>query len=293
MAQKTYKLLGYPLAHSLSPFIHERLFQLSKKNSIYDLYEISQQNFEQNVESLLKNDGLNITIPYKVAIIKHLDKIDERAKLYNSVNTVHCGEKETVGYNTDCYGFLQGIKDLGTSLDAGPVLLLGAGGAANMIATEVALTGSRLTIAVRESGLPRAEALRNQLMTVNAACYVNVTTLDQIEGSYNLLVNATPVGMYPHMNECPVSKEVISSVKYVYDLIYNPVETKLIQMARELSIPAANGISMLVWQAVYAHKIWYQADFKKEDIDKLIRDTEENIVNHFVQKLSDRDTQKS
>lgn len=292
MEQKTYKLLGYPLGHSLSPFIHERLFELSGKNSLYDLYAISQQDFDENVVKLLKtDDGLNVTIPYKVDIMKHLDKIDEKARLYNAVNTIHCGE-ETVGYNTDCYGFLEGIRELGTSLSAGPVLLLGSGGAANMIASEVVLAGSPLTIAVRPSGLPAATRLRDRLITIDNSCCVNITTLDEVKGRFHLLVNATPVGMYPNAGHCPVSEEVISQVSYVFDLIYNPTETVLLKLAKKHNIPAENGISMLVWQAVYAHKIWYQAEFKKEDIDQLIADCAATVDRDFVQPPSERASQR-
>lgn len=287
-----YKLIGYPLSHSLSPFIHERLFQLSRKNSIYDLYSISQQDFDANIDSLLENDGFNVTIPYKMQIMDHLDKIDEKAKLYNSVNTVNCGQ-ENVGYNTDCYGFLHGIHSMGTSLKDGPVLLLGAGGSAHMIATEAVLAGAKLTIAVRAQSLHKGEQLRAQLMNVNAAAYIRVVDISQVSGSYNLIVNATPVGMFPHVNECPISEEVVKSANYVYDLIYNPIQTNLLKLAEENGKGWANGLSMLVWQAVYAHKIWYQAEFRTEDIEQLIRDAEQAILHHFSSKTSDRSSKLS
>ena len=287
MSQSTFKLIGYPLSHSLSPFIHERLFQLSHKNSIYDLYAISQQDFDANIDSLLENDGFNVTIPYKMQIMKHLDKIDEKARLYNSVNTVNCG-KENIGYNTDCYGFLQGIHSMGTSLQEGSVLLLGAGGSAHMIATEAVLAGAKLTIAVRAQSIHKGQQLQAQLMNVNAAAHIQVVDISKISGSYHLLINATPVGMFPHLNECPVSEEVVKSVDYVYDLIYNPIQTTLLKLAEKNGKKYANGLSMLVWQAVYAHKIWYQAEFKTEDIEQLIHDAQQAVVKNFSSKTSDR-----
>lgn len=292
MKQGKFKLIGYPLSHSLSPFIHERLFQLSKKNSIYDLYEISKQDFDTNVEDLLENDGFNVTIPYKTDIIKHLDKLDEKARLYNAVNTVDCrGTGSNIGYNTDCYGLFKGLEELGTSLSDGPVLLLGAGGAAHMIASETVLVGSPLTIAVREGSLQKAELLRSQLLNISAAAPVQLVDINHISGTYNLLINATPCGMFPKSSECPVTEDVVKNCAYVYDLIYNPTETQLIQLARKNNIPAANGISMLVWQAVYAHKIWYQANFRLEDIEQLITDAQEMVNTQFVSKISDRATQ--
>ena len=290
MSQGKFKLLGYPLSHSLSPFIHERLFQLSKRNSIYDLYSISQQDFDANIDSLLQEDGFNVTIPYKMKIMQYLDELDERARLYNAVNTVDCKGK-VVGYNTDYYGFLHGLNDLGVRLKDGPVLLLGAGGAAHMIAAECILAGASLTIAVREQSLLKGARMRDFLMNINASSHIQVVDIQKITGHFHLLVNATPVGLYPHINECPVSEEVVMNCDYVYDLIYNPVETKLIQIAREHQIPANNGVSMLVWQAVYAHKIWYQAEFDEEDIHILIEDTQKAIETDFSVQLSARQTQ--
>lgn len=286
MAQTNYTLLGHPLGHSLSSFIHEALFRLSGQDASYSLSSIPPEEFPDKVKGLLELDGFNITIPYKVEIMPYLEHIDENAALYQSVNTVKAstngdGTSVHTGYNTDVFGFHKGIQSLGTSLSAGHVLLIGAGGSANMIATETALVGSRLTIAVRSQSIHKAERLRDRLMNINPTAHVTVSDLSNLTGPYNLMVNATPVGMFPHTNECPVGDETIKACAHIFDLIYNPVETNLLKIGRRHGKAVSGGISMLVWQAVYAHMIWYQAEFSQKEIAAIITAAENKIIAEF------------
>lgn len=153
-------LLGHPLGHSMSPFIHQALFELSGRPQPYDLYDVPPENLETEVPKLLTRAGFNITIPYKVAVIPFLTQLSEKAELYQSVNTVEIKDGGYIGHNTDVDGFLHGIRSLGAELSQGPVLMLGSGGVANMIATEVILAGSPLTIAVRKEDVEQAAALK-------------------------------------------------------------------------------------------------------------------------------------
>lgn len=143
-----YALLGYPLGHTMSPPIHKRLFELdARPDAEYEVCEIPPEQLDSKSEYLNSLDGYNITIPYKVDIISHLDELDESAKRYNSVNCVVNRNGKNIGFNTDCTGFLRSLEAGGAKL-GGRVLQIGCGGVGRMMATEAALHGADLTIVV-------------------------------------------------------------------------------------------------------------------------------------------------
>ncbi len=264
-----FAILGYPLGHTLSPYIHERLFRLSGFAGDYLVKEIPPEQLASRLDELRALDGFNVTIPHKEAVIAYLDRLDASAERYRAVNTVSCADGCCVGYNTDVYGFRKAIELLGADL-GGRVLLLGAGGAGRMMAMETVLRGGRLTVAVRDCDAPKTRALVRFLRERVPEARVRLCGLDGIDGSYDLLCNSTPVGMYPNTEACPVSADVISRAGAVFDAVYNPVETLLLRRAAELSVPARGGMDMLVWQAVRAHEIWYGAKFDRAQIESLI-----------------------
>ena len=136
METRRYAVLGYPLGHTMSPFIHEKLFAIHGVNAVYEKRELPPQELAEELPALRGLSGFNLTIPHKRAILPLLDQIDGKALLYGAVNTVKCGE-HLVGYNTDCVGFLRALEDAKIPL-AGKILLCGAGGAAHMMAFEAA-----------------------------------------------------------------------------------------------------------------------------------------------------------
>lgn len=272
-----YALIGYPLGHTMSPFIHERLFALSGRSAVYEVLEIPPEELPARTGLLSAYEGLNVTIPHKVGIIPLLRELKDRAALYGSVNTVDC--RQAAGYNTDVDGFLYALEDAGIPL-SGRVVLCGCGGAARMMAFEAALAGAQLTVAVRQSDIPAAEKLLSELME-KTGVQGRLCGIDQIEGPVDLLINATPVGMYPHIQAMPVSDEVLSNTGAVFDAIYNPRETALLRRAAQYGAKTAGGMPMLVYQAVRAHEIWYGADFAREDIRALIQDANAYMQEHF------------
>ena len=270
-----FGLLGHPLGHSMSPFIHQALFALSGRPPPYALHDVAPEDLKTQVPKLLAGQGFNITIPYKVEIIPFLTQLSEKAELYQSVNTVEIKDGRYIGHNTDVDGFLHGIRSLGVELSQGPVLMLGSGGVANMIATEVVLAGSPLTIAVRKEDVKQAAALKERLLKIKPDAEIITCLLDEPNGSYRLLVNATPVGMYPNTQRCPVTPEIIRQAEAVFDLVYNPFETQLVQTAKSLGLPAGGGLSMLVWQAAVAHEIWFGDSFTDQQIQQVILQAKE------------------
>lgn len=276
-----FGLLGHPLGHSMSPFIHQALFALSGRPQPYALHDVAPEDLKTQVPKLLAGQGFNITIPYKVEIIPFLTQLSEKAELYQSVNTVEIKDGRYIGHNTDVDGFLHGIRSLGVELSQGPVLMLGSGGVANMIATEVVLAGSPLTIAVRKEDVKQAAALKERLLKIKPDAEIITCLLDEPNGSYRLLVNATPVGMYPNTQSCPVTPEIIRQAEAVFDLVYNPFETQLVQTAKSLGLPAGGGLSMLVWQAAVAHEIWFGDSFTDQQIQQVILQAKEYMEAHF------------
>ncbi len=272
---KNYGLLGYPLGHSLSPFIHRCLFEAAGNNSSYELFEINENNLDEQINSLMKLQGFNVTIPHKINIIKYLDDLDDKAALFGAVNTVKTGEK-IVGYNTDCSGFLRALDSAGIDF-SGNVLLCGTGGVARMIAFEAVLHGCDLTVAYRLSSVDKALKIQAEIKE-KLGKDIHIKEYKDIEQGWSLIVNGTSAGMYPNVNNSPLSQNIVSSADAVYDVIYNPAETLFLRYAREAGVKHSNGLSMLVWQAAVAQEIWTGGTFSPSEVEDVIKKTEKELL---------------
>ena len=269
---KEYRVIGYPIGHSMSPFIHKELFDLKGISADYDKLEIAPEALGAEFENTLKKlDGFNVTIPHKVEIIKYLDRLDESAAEYGAVNVVAKENGEFVGYNTDAYGFLEGAKFSGIKL-SGKVLIYGFGGAARTIITECVKAGCEVTIGTAPDFLQQGKKVVKEL-SENLGADVKIILGEEIKERYNLLVNATPVGMYPKVNAMPLKAEQIDLMDAVYDIVYNPEETLLLKTAKEKGKLCGGGLSMLVTQAVKAHEYFYGATFTDGEIKETIKNT--------------------
>ena len=265
-----YTLIGGKLGHSLSPQIHERLFALKGRQAEYSLTEISEEELKAGRSRLETFAGLNVTIPHKLKVMPLLDRLDRSAELYGTVNCIDNKGGVLTGYNTDCDGFLESVRAMGASL-SGNVLLIGCGGVGRMIAIASALAGAALTVQVIEPDIPLAEKTAADIKELRPDADVDIVLADYLHRAhYDLLVNATPVGMFPKTDACPVSDELIERSDAVFDVIYNPLETQLIKKARTMGKPAENGMAMLVWQAVSAHRIWDGDEYTKDEVRGII-----------------------
>lgn len=270
-----YGLIGHPLGHSMSPLIHKRLFALSGITDYsYELIDIAPEELAAKEETLREMKGFNITIPHKTAIIPMTDKLGESGLRYNSVNCVVNSDGVMTGYNTDCDGFIRSAELLPIS---GKVLLLGCGGVGRMIAIEAALHGAELTIAVIPQDVKTAQLAMAEILSKCSGASVKICLISEIEGDFDLLVNATPVGMFPKVDACPVSDEVIGRCLSFFDVIYNPKETLLMKKARALGRTAVGGAAMLVCQAAKAHELWYGGEFEAEDISAIVAEVEDAV----------------
>jgi len=269
---KHYGLLGFPLKHTMSPPIHQRLFELEGISDFdYTLKEYSPEELSEKISDVLALDGFNITIPHKVEIIRYIDELADSAKRYNSVNCVVKKDGKYIGYNTDCDGFLRSIEAAGGRLD-GTVLQCGCGGVGRMIAIECVRHGAKLTVSVPEGFEDTVDPVKEYARANGFSDDIKVVHPNEIEGSFDTLINASPVGMFPKNENCPVTEDIIASCGFVFDVIYNPERTKLMQTAEKHGIKTCGGMAMLVWQAVVAHEIWSGAKYNDSDIAKLISD---------------------
>ncbi len=270
-----FALIGHPLGHSMSPLIHEKLFALSGlADTSYELIDIAPEDMANSRGTLEALRGLNVTIPHKQAVIALVDELGESAQRYNSVNCINNDNGKLIGYNTDCDGFLRSAEQLPIG---GNVAILGCGGVGRMIAIEVARHGGTITLAVIPQDVKNAQILMAEILAKCSGASVRIADISTLDGSYDLLINATPVGMYPKVDACAVSDTIIENSSSVFDVIYNPKETLLMKKARALGKTAVGGASMLVYQAVKAHEIWYGGSFRTEDIAKIITDVENAV----------------
>lgn len=178
--------------------------------------------------------GFNITIPHKMEIIPFLDDMAESAQRYQSVNCVVNRRGNLIGYNTDCDGFLRSVESF--PLD-GKVLLLGCGGVGRMMATEAVLHGADLTIGILERHIPMAKTFLEELRELVPEASVRYALTAELDEPFDLVLNSTPVGMYPKVDAMPLTESLLQQCGAVFDAIYNPTETKLIQTAKAMGKP--------------------------------------------------------
>ncbi len=261
-----FAVLGYPLGHTLSPALHKILFRRSGIDAEYTAIPLTPEEFPVRAGELFELNGFNVTMPYKQRIIPFLNGATEEALRFQSVNTVGIyASGRRVGHNTDIAGIIKSVELLGASL-RGNICIAGAGSTARMLSTEIVRRGGKVTIGVREGSMPKGEALVHAVSRQSASPSVTVRTLESLNQTFDLLVNATPCGMAPDTAGCPFPDRVILASEKVLDLIYNPSETTLLAKARAMGKKALNGLPMLVWQAAGSHEFWYHAKFTDTEL---------------------------
>lgn len=253
-----YGLIGEKLPHSLSPKIHNTLFQRLNIEGAYKLFEVEREELGEAIDSLkvLKIKGVNVTIPYKQEVMKCLDFISDEAKKIGAVNTIYLKDGKLYGYNTDYFGFGTIIKNNSIEVKDNIAMVLGNGGAAKAVITYLLDEGIKKIYLISRR---RLEVSGYEDNRIKCKTYDEIA---HIKG--DILINTTPLGMYPHMGESPVDEEVITNFNALIDIIYNPKETKFLKMGRALDKKIAGGIEMLVGQAIKAEEIWQETSLDNE-----------------------------
>ncbi len=252
-----YAVLGSSLPHTWSPFIHNSLFMAAGLDAIYLPVTVPKEKLG-SVTDVFRScfSGFNVTIPYKERIIPYLDDVDDAVKACGAVNTVDIREGRMIGHITDGLGMLRAIEECGIVTEGVDVLILGGGGAARVAGYEFLSRGGNVTFAVRST--EKGERLANELAETQSdgRTRIHSCLLTDIIGAHDILINCTPVGMYPNTEAMPVSEKVISRCAAVFDAVYNPRKTQLLACAEQRGIPCVEGLGMLFYQAVEAQKLW-------------------------------------
>lgn len=269
---KLYAVIGDPIAHSLSPIFQNYFIKQRDMNAIYIPLRITADTLGGSLDVLRNNFmGFNVTIPHKENIMRYLDRIDPPAAEYGAVNTVKVVGDKLIGYNTDGIGFTRSIGDVDINLKRKRVLLLGAGGAARVIASEVIKSGGNLTIANRNTD--RGESLKRELQKFYDVD-IDAAGLEDISTSFDAVINSTSVGMYPDTDELPINPDVLRDAELVYDVIYNPPKTELLRFGKKFGAGTANGLPMLIYQGLKSFEIWTEekaTHSEEEEIYKMLK----------------------
>ena len=260
-------IFGYPLAHSISPAFQQAAFDYYSLSVRYDAWPTPPERLGDEADRLRGDEylGANVTVPHKERVIEHLDDIDSWASLVGAVNTIVREGRRLVGYNTDAYGFVKSLKEMGGFEPEGKrVLLLGAGGAARAAAFGLAKENvASLTIANRtlERAQSLADDVRGSAHDVEAIA-VTDAALERAAANADLIVNSTSIGMRHGTadGQTPLEARLIPSGALVYDMVYNPAETPLLAEARSAGARTLGGLPMLIYQGAAAFERWTGKD---------------------------------
>ena len=255
---KKFGLIGEKLGHSYSKIIHERFFELTdRRNFVYDLIEIPKDELEVRLDEISRTyDGINVTIPYKFDVMKHLTCISDEAKKIGAVNTIVFTKDGNFGYNTDYFGLRSSFENNGISIKGKRVVILGTGGASKAALTVCENMGAS-SVTFVTTGTKAVEG------------YNTIGYNDEITG--DVLVNCTPVGMYPNGGKSPLNT-LDTGFEAIMDMIYNPSVTELMRQGREQGMIVVNGLNMLVSQAMYSQAIWNDEEVNTEAIRVILEE---------------------
>lgn len=269
-------LLGYPVEHSLSPLMHNAAFAAAGLDLVYLAFAVSPGALPAALAGLrsLGLHGANVTVPHKEKVMDYLDAIDPAAARIGAVNTIVNEGGRLVGYNTDGSGFLRSLTEVGFDPAGKRAVILGAGGAARAVAFALAGAGcGELAIANRTPGraLALTAALEGYAHPVKALSLEGMELREWLARA-DLVVNTTCVGMWPRVEAIPLPAGWLRAGQWVYDLVYNPLETCLLREARRQGCQAVSGLGMLLYQGAEAFTLWTGRPAPVKVMDSALRE---------------------
>ncbi len=272
---KRYAIIGHPVSHALSPYLHTAAFKALGLDCSYEAVDTSPEDLATTIHKLRDEGiaGFNVTVPHKEAIIPLIDSLDDAARGVGAVNTVTITAGKLAGTNTDVYGFIKLAEPLAPAIAGKHVAVLGAGGAARAVL--YALTSEfrpeRITLFNRT--LDRAERLASEFTTEKILITPESLfqeDLKKLFGEVSVIINTTSVGMKPYTDATPLDEVKFGKGQAVIDLIYTPPETALLKAAREAGATGVNGLEMLLYQAARAFGIWTGKEMPMDAVKKAV-----------------------
>ena len=251
---KKYFVIGNPIDHSLSPKLHNYWFKENKIDAVYDKKKIYEKDLQFIISDIKekKISGINVTVPFKKAVIPYLDKLSPDAEQTQSVNTIILNNDTLVGHNTDVSGFTKAIKNLNFNIEDKKIFILGAGGVVYSIIYALnKMNVSKIIVSNRTK--QKAEDLKSQFGIINVLDWGNIPKFDMI-------INATSLGLKNEVINLNFSN--IGDNKLFYDVIYNPSETNFLKAGKKLGNRSENGKLMFVHQASESFKLWHGVEPK-------------------------------
>lgn len=255
-----YGIVANPIKHSFSPMMHNTAFQTLGIDDVYLAFEVNEDQLDDYITSVktLNIKGFNISMPYKIKIMKYLDEMTQEAQLCQAVNTVKNENGKLIGHISDGKGFFMSCVEKGWDIRNQKIVVLGAGGAACAIIVALALQGAKEIIVYNRSDKPFIKELNDKL-----ECPIILKSLSDLESLKEdlkdtyLLIQTTGIGMEPNTDQCliPDSSYLPTTLK-VADIIYNPLETKLLTMAKEKGLEYMNGEGMILYQGAVSFEFW-------------------------------------
>ncbi len=258
-----YGLIGEKLGHSYSSIIHSIIFNELSIDGYYHLFEVNNEHLKDAVCGLntLKAKGVNVTIPYKIDIMKYLDDISIESTKIGAINTICFKDNKTIGYNTDYYGFGIMLNKYNVNVKDKTAVILGTGGVSKAV-LQYLLDKEINDIVFVSRDISKVNEKFKEFKLIS---YDEIKYLKQ----QDIIINCTPCGMHPNVNISPVNKEDISKFKVAVDLIYNPTQTLFLKYAKELGLVSINGMYMLIGQAVKAQELWNNTEIDSSICDKI------------------------
>jgi len=255
--KKLFGVLGNPIGHSMSPVMHNDLFSLYNIDAEYLPFLVQEDELRDAVNGLraLGAGGFNVTVPHKSSIIPFLDEVDELAASIGAVNTVVNKDGKLIGYNTDGLGFLKGLDAYLNKIEGQKILVIGAGGAARAIYFTLAKE-KPMQIDIANRTLEKAVQLIEECPYSISSKALTLKDASSELGEYDLIIQTTMIGMEPNITEQPITLEYLRENSVVCEIIYNPLETRILREAKSIGARVQNGIDMFVYQGALAFEKW-------------------------------------
>ncbi len=261
---KIVGVIGHPIKHSLSPFMHNTAFKLAGLNYVYLSFDVVQSQLKNALKGIIALDikGLNVTIPFKETILEFLDEISEEASVVGAVNTIVNESGKLFGYNTDTNGVLETLHPFKEKIKEKEITVLGAGGAARSVIYILIRKFNPTRINIINRTLQRAETLADYF--ASKMNFSNFATFELLPpdivntlSNSSLIVNTTSAGLYPKTDDVPFELgEAFNENQIVFDVIYNPLKTKFLQIAESKNAHILNGLTMFLEQGAKAYELW-------------------------------------